>query len=76
VAQVPYLGVLPNEGGWREHYNIFLEPCTASFDRPDAARYRGEGSTVKGKSTYEWYLNLTLAEGTDFTKVNEDGEPL
>ena len=73
VAKVPYLGVLPNEGGWRDYYNIFLEPCTASFDRPDAARYRGEVSTVKGKSTYEWYLNLTLAEGTGFTGADQAG---
>jgi hypothetical protein len=73
-ATVPYLGVLPNSGGWREHYNIFLEPCTASFDRPDAARYRGEVSTVKARSTYEWYLNVTLAEGTAFTAVDEEGQ--
>jgi hypothetical protein len=61
--KVPYLGVLPNEGGWRGYYNIFLEPCTASFDRPDAARYRGEVSTLPGGSTYEWYLEIALADG-------------
>jgi hypothetical protein len=74
VVQVPYLGVLPNEGGWRDYYNIFLEPCTASFDRPDVARYRGEVATVRGNATYEWHLNITLAEGTDFRSVSEYGE--
>ena len=74
VAQVPYLGVLPNEGGWREHYNVFLEPCTASFDRPDAARYRGEVATVRGNATYEWHLNFILAEGIDYRSVSEHGE--
>ena len=64
VGQVPYLGVLPNEGGWRDYYNIFLEPCTAPFDRPDAARYRGQVSTLKALSTCEWHLNISLAEGT------------
>ena len=73
-AQVPYLGILPNEGGWRDHYNIFLEPCTASFDRPDAARYRGESSTVMGGSIYEWHLHISLADGVDFRRVTEDGK--
>lgn len=74
VTQVPYLGILPNEGGWRDYYNIFLEPCTASFDRPDAARYRGECSTVMGNSTYEWHLNIVLEEGVGFRRVTEEGE--
>jgi hypothetical protein len=70
---VPYLGVLPNEGGWQELYNIFLEPCTAPFDRPDAARYRGQGSTLKGGAVQTWHLNLTLAAGTGFRRATEDG---
>jgi hypothetical protein len=74
VAQVPYLGVLPNEGGWRDYYNIFLEPCTASFDRPDAARYRGEVATVPGNATYEWYLDIAVTEGTGFRYISENGE--
>ncbi len=73
VERVPYLGVLPNEGGWQDLYNIFLEPCTAPFDRPDTARYRGQASTLQGGSVYEWHLNLTLAEGTSFRLVNDDG---
>ncbi len=73
VAQVPYLGVLPNEGGWQDLYNIFLEPCTAPFDRPDAARYRGQVSTLRAGAVYTWHLNLTLAEGTNFRRANEDG---
>ncbi len=73
VAQVPYLGVLPNEGGWQDLYNIFLEPCTAPFDRPDAARYRGQGSTLKGGEVQTWHLNLTLAQGTGFQRVTADG---
>lgn len=73
VDRVPYLGVLPNEGGWQDLYNIFLEPCTASFDRPDAARYRGQVSTLKAGSVYTWHLNLTLAGGTAFRRAHEDG---
>ena len=73
VKQVPYLGILPNEGGWQDLYNIFLEPCTAPFDRPDAARYRGQDFTLQGSSSFSWHLNLTLAEGTSFKWANEDG---
>jgi hypothetical protein len=65
--QVPYLGVLPNARGWRDYYNIFLEPCTTSFDRPDVARYRGETATLKGHSIYEWHLDIALTEGTAVT---------
>lgn len=74
--RVPYLGILPNEGGWRGHYNVFLEPCTASFDRPDAARYRDQVSTVEAGSIYEWHLNISLAEGVGFGGATEDGEIL
>jgi Aldose 1-epimerase len=74
VTQVPYFGVLPNEGGWRGYYNIFLEPCTTPFDRPDAGRYRGQVATLQAHAAYEWHLNITLAAGTDFRSVSEDGE--
>jgi len=60
VEQAPYLAVLPNEGGWQDLYNIFLEPATASFDRLDVARVRGECSTVKANATYEWYLHIQV----------------
>jgi hypothetical protein len=61
AEQVPYLGILPNEGGWQDLYNIFLEPATASFDRPDVARLRGECSAVGANSTYEWYLDIAIS---------------
>jgi hypothetical protein len=73
VEQVPYLGILPNEGGWQDLHNIFLEPCTAPFDRPDAARYRGQVSTLRAGAAYTWHLSLTLVEGTGFRRANEDG---
>ncbi|NOZ72026.1 MAG: hypothetical protein GXP38_08935 [Chloroflexi bacterium] len=72
VAQVPYLGILVNEGGWRDYYNIFLEPCTTSFDRPDAARYRGQTATVRGGAIYEWHLSITLMEGTGFRHMGAE----
>jgi galactose mutarotase-like enzyme len=74
VETVPYLGVLTNEGGWQDLYNIFLEPCTAPFDRPDAARYRGQGAILKGGVVQRWHLNLTLAEGTSFQRATVEGK--
>jgi len=61
VSQVPYFAVLPNEGGWQDLYNIFLEPATASFDRLDVARVRGECSTLKAGTVYEWYLEIQVS---------------
>lgn len=59
--RVPYLGILPNEGGWQGLYNLFLEPGTASFDDLNAARARGECSTIGPRSTYEWRLDIALS---------------
>lgn len=56
--KVPYLAILPNEGGWQDLYNIFLESATASFDRIEVARLHGELSTVGpgsvGSGTWIW----------------------
>lgn len=65
VEQVPYLGVLPNEGGWQDLYNIFLEPATAPMDRLDVAHLRREVSTVAARGMVEWYLNITLSRGSE-----------
>jgi hypothetical protein len=76
VSTVPYLGLLPNEHAWDGRTNIFLEPCTATFDRPDAARLRGQASTVRPRSTYAWHLCMTvdrLAAGERLVRVTEDG---
>jgi hypothetical protein len=61
---VPYLGILPNEAGWQDLYNIFLEPATASFDRLDVARLRGECSIVGAHAQYAWYLDIAINEAT------------
>ncbi len=60
VETVPYLGILPNEGGWADLYNIFLEPASASFDRPDIARMRGECSQIAGNSSVTWHLAISI----------------
>ncbi len=75
-AAVPYLGILLNEHAFDDRYNIFLEPCTATFDRVDAARLRGQVSRVRAGSTYRWHLCMTadrLAPGQRLVRVTEDG---
>jgi hypothetical protein len=76
VATVPYLGLLLNEHAWDDRTNIFLEPCTATFDRPDVARLRGQASVVGERSTYAWHLCMTvdrLAPGERLVGVTEEG---
>ena len=66
--EVPYLGILMNENGWNNNgtwenlYSIFLEPCTSSFDRIDAARLRNQCSMIGPKSEYCWYLHINSGE--------------
>lgn len=57
---VPYLGILMNENGWDNLYNIFIEPCTVCYDRPDLAKKYGQVSKVKAKETYFWQLEITI----------------
>jgi hypothetical protein len=60
VAQVPYLGLLMNEGGWGGLYNMCIEPCTVCYDRPDVAKKHGQVSKVEAFGTYCWYLELSI----------------
>lgn len=64
VDKVPYLavlpGMMPKEEGMADPYVMFLEPATASFDRPDAARLRGECSQLPGNGIYTWHLSFSL----------------
>jgi hypothetical protein len=71
--KIPYLGILHNPGSFRNIYNLFLEPCSASFDRPDFAAARGQNSLVKACSTYEWYLNITVRKFASVKDVDENG---
>jgi hypothetical protein len=70
---VPYLGILPNEGGWQDLYNIFLEPCTSSFDSINAAKLRGQCSSIPAGSNISWYLNITVSDIRDFSSVDSKG---
>jgi len=57
---VPYLGILHNEGDFHGLYNIFLEPCTSAFDRPDVARLFGQNTAIPAQGSYEWSLAISI----------------
>lgn len=65
AGTVPYLGILMNENGWEqpgwEHlYNIFIEPCTVCYDRPDTAKKYGQVSKVSGHGKMNWYIDISI----------------
>jgi hypothetical protein len=60
VATVPYLGILMNENGWNELYNIFIEPCTVCYDRPDIAKKYGQVSSLPAAGNYKWFVDITI----------------
>lgn len=60
VDTVPYLGILMNEDGWDGLYNIFVEPCSVCFDRPDTARKHGQRSTCPKFGEVEWNMTLSF----------------
>lgn len=76
AEKVPYLGILHNLGSFRGIYNLFLEPCTAPFDRPDFAAARGQCSKAAAKSVYEWYLNITVENVISVKGMEENGRPV
>jgi len=49
-----------NENGWDNLYNIFIEPCTICYDRPDLAKKHGQVSKVNAFGKYFWHIDLTI----------------
>jgi hypothetical protein len=62
VEKVPYLAILPNEGGIDGLRELFIEPCTASYDRPDLARLRGEHSVLPARGSLSWHLEIEVSQ--------------
>jgi hypothetical protein len=58
--RVPFLGIWMNEGVFKDHYNVALEMCTGSMDRPDMAKLFRQNSILHGKSEYSWFLKLQI----------------
>jgi hypothetical protein len=57
---IPYLGILMNENGWDDLYNIIIEPCSICYDRPDLAKKYGQISKVEAMGSISWWMELTI----------------
>ena len=57
---IPYLWLLMNEDGWDGLYNIIIEPCSVCYDRPDVAKKHGQSSVVRGRSTVDWTMEISI----------------
>jgi hypothetical protein len=58
--KLPYLGIWINNHDFHGLCNVAFEPCSGSFDRPDAARIRGQGSVLSPYASYEWNITFSV----------------
>ncbi|RXZ82186.1 DUF4432 family protein [Paenibacillaceae bacterium] len=62
-AQVPYLAIWANYGGYGGHYHVAIEPATGRMDDLAYAMSRGEAAVVQPGSKFEWYIELHMKRG-------------
>jgi galactose mutarotase-like enzyme len=65
---IPYVGIWISEGGWPpsrsvKQFTVALEPCTGRPDSLEQAIQREECSTVEGRSSKRWWLQIDLGSG-------------
>ncbi|MFH0760197.1 MAG: DUF5107 domain-containing protein [Bacteroidota bacterium] len=60
AEKVHYLGILMNEMGWDNLYNIIVEPCSICYDRPDVARKYGQISKIGAFETLQWHIGIKI----------------
>ena len=75
-AEVPWLGMWLNDGGYGGQYNVAPEPATGAMDRVDFSRMWGMGSTLRAGETREWHLGITVSAGSEPSAVGPGGELL
>jgi hypothetical protein len=57
-AIIPYLGIWLNSDGYKNQYNIGIEPATAPMDSPENARQWGYAAELKGQELVKWRLEI------------------
>jgi hypothetical protein len=60
AEKIHYIGILMNEMGWDDLYNIIIEPCSICYDRPDVARKYGQISNIKAFETLRWNIGIRI----------------
>ncbi|URA09443.1 aldose epimerase family protein [Thermospira aquatica] len=58
--KLPYVGVWYNQGGFKNEYNLALEPATGYYDRLDEAFARNMVSVLPPHDSHSWELHLTI----------------
>ena len=54
----PYLGVWLNANGYKDQYNIAVEPASAPMDSPEIAKQWGYDSMIEPKSIMSWSMEM------------------
>jgi galactose mutarotase-like enzyme len=62
-AEVPYLAVWANYGGYSGYNHAALEPSTAFLDKLDYAMGKHKAAVVAPNGVYKWYLEVSLGGG-------------
>ena len=57
---LPYFGIWANYGAFKGMYNVAIEPCSGSYDRPDLARKHGQYSVLEGYGEYAWSIGFDM----------------
>ncbi len=58
--KLPYLGVWINEGGFKNEYNVALEPCNGFYDTAEMAAKNGTLQPIKPNQSITFNLNIVL----------------
>jgi hypothetical protein len=58
--KLPYLGVWINEGGFKNEYNVALEPCNGFYDTAEMAAKNGTLTPLKPGQSITFNLNIVL----------------
>jgi len=56
----PCLGVWLNSDGYKDQYNIGIEPATAPYDSPETARQWGYPAVLEGEEVIKWQLEFEI----------------
>jgi hypothetical protein len=55
---IPYLGIWLNSNGYKNQYNIGIEPATAPMDSPESVKQWGYPAELPGKGGIGWRLEI------------------
>lgn len=63
--KLPYLGIWVNEGGFKNEYNVALEPCNGYYDTAEMAAKNGTLAPLKPGQSITFNLNIVLKPTTN-----------